>query len=956
MKNKLYTLALLLLPIISGLQAQSGNIRGTVVDANTGEALIAATVILESTSRGATTDAEGGFLLNIPDTRNFKLSVSYIGYLTREFSAEDAPASGENLIIALTPEAFELGTLEVSGRATGAARGLIQQKLAENIKNVLSAEQITSFPDMNAAEAMQRIPGITLQRDQGEGRFVQLRGTPPQLTTFNVNGEQIPSPQGDVRYVGMDIISVDQIDLIEVTKVMTPDMDADGIGGSVNIITKDPETEKPAVQASLSAGYNQIRQTGNSQLQFSFNQKTGKFGFGINANYYLNDQGAENIEFEYAKGPFFGSQQDGKDNYYVQYREAQLRYYEIRRERIGISPTLTYSFDNKNQLYLKGMFNSFKDHELRRRQIYTLDDALSATYYLYGGIEHDIKQRTKTQILSTLNFGGDFDFGPLQLDFQLAVANASENEPDRLELRFDSPGQAIPIQFDLSDPDWPVANIASETGLKNARDFNNYKLDALLLEEGQTKDLNLTPRVNVSLPYQTNIGKGYIKMGGKIRYKQKSRDIQSQAYGAFFQNSTIYPGKAPALSLASMSDGFRRDNMFNRGYTMEMMPDPEQFRAFREAWPEYFIYDRTATKTASFGEDYEAEETISSLYGMLRHDWNRLMVIGGLRYEHTEVDYTGARIITDRGRYKDLDTLSDRRTHPFLLPQVQFKYTLKNNVFLRGGFTYTYSRPNFEDVLPYREEDRKEVKYGNPDLRYPKSMNVDFLAEKYIRNGIFSGGFFYKEIDDFIFFFKRFAHEGDPSNYGLVEITKAINGLQAKVYGAEIMAQFKLDFLPKPLSNLGFFINYTYTGSDARINKRLPANYTDAVVIFGQDDLSLFSDLTNTERITLPGQARHTANVSAFYETGKFYARLSANYQDAFLFSLGADADLDEYYDQALRLDFTANVSLGPHVKLFGDAINLTNAPLRYYLGEKDRLKLQEFYSWWARLGLKLDF
>lgn len=938
------------------VRAQTGSqISGTVLDANTGEPLVAATVILKGSTRGALTNPDGYFIFFSGNAEIQDLSVSYIGYQPTELSLRESPDHSK-IEVRLVPEAIELGTLEVTGKASGAARGLVHQKLSENIKNILSAEQIASFPDMNAAEAMQRIPGITLQRDQGEGRFVQLRGTPPELTNFNVNGEQIPSPQGDVRYVGMDIISVDQIDLIEVTKVMTPDMDGDGIGGSVNITTKDPISEKPQIQASIAAGYNNIRNAGNYQLQYSFNQKAGKFGFGINANYYLNEQGAENMEFEYAKGPFFGSQQDGKDNYYVQYREAQLRHYEIRRQRIGISPTLTYSFDKGKNIYMRGMFNSFSDEEIRRRQILSLDDALSATYYLYGGIEHDLKHRTKTQILSTLNTGGDFDFGFMKLDFQLALANATEDEPDRLEVRFDSPGQAIPIQFDLSDPVWPRYNIPSETGLKNAGDYENYEMDALLFEESNTRDFNLTPRINLSFPYESAIGKGYFKFGGKIRYKSKERDIRSTAYGAFFEKSNIYPGQAPPLSLASVDNGFYRDNLFNKNYSLQMMPDPDKFRNFFESYPEYFIYNRTDTKVASYGEDYAAKENIYALYGMVKHDWNRLMLIGGLRFEETTVDYTGARILTERGRYKGLDTLSDKRNHPFLLPQIQFKYSFPNNTFLRGGFTYTYSRPNFEDVLPYREEDRKEVKYGNPDLRYPSSMNIDLLAEKYINGGIFSGGLFYKEIDDFIFFFKRFAHEGDPSNYGLVEITKANNGLKAQVYGLELMAQFKLDFLPGMLSNLGWYLNYTYTESDARINKRLPANYTDAIVVFGEDDLSLFSDLNNTERISLPGQAKHTANASVFYESKKLYARLSANYQDAFLFRLGADPDLDEYYDESLRIDFTANYRLGKNLKIFGDAINLTNAPLRYYLGQKDRIKLQEFYSWWARAGLKLNF
>jgi TonB-dependent receptor len=241
-------------------------------------------------------------------------------------------------------------------------------------------------------------------------------------------------------------------------------------------------------------------------------------------------------------------------------------------------------------------------------------------------------------------------------------------------------------------------------------------------------------------------------------------------------------------------------------------------------------------------------------------------------------------------------------------------------------------------------------------LRYPRSLNLDFLAERYFAKGLISGGVFYKEIDDFVFFFKRFAHEGDPKDFGLVEITKAINGNQASVYGAELQAQFKFDFLPGFLKNFGVYTNYTYTFSEAKINQRLPANFTDAVVVFGEDDVDFFAPDQAQETISLPGQARHTANFALFYDAKKLFVRLTANYHDAFLYQLGADRDLDEYYDEEFRLDLTANYDLTKNLNVFTDVINITNTPLRYYLGNSSRVKQQEFYSWWCRVGIKLNF
>lgn len=956
--TKLRLIFLLLLQIPFLLWGQSRQIKGKVLDADNDLPLVGANIYLKSDlTSGSVSDLDGNFVLTVRENEPDRLICEYLGYDTLSILIDSDSDFSQDLILSLKPSTFSLDLVEVTGEMEGTIRAFVQQKQAENIKNIVSAQQIASFPDMNAAEVMQRIPGVTLQRDQGDGRYVQLRGTPPELTNFNVNGEQIPSPEGNVRYVGMDIIPSDQIEFVEVTKVLTPDMDADGIGGSVNIKTKEALSEKPDIRATVAGGYTNLRGEPNYQVQFSYGQQTGKLGFQINSSFFQNNQGADNLEYKYAKGPFFGSQDDGKDNYFVQYREVQLRHYNITRTRIGISPSFRYNLGQNSHLYLMGMYNSFSDAETRRRLIYDCDDALSETYYLFGGIEHDVKDRIKKQELGTLSLGGEHSIGKVKLDYQIFYAYAQESEPDRLEAVFDSPGQAIAIDFDRSDPDYPVAVFPNPTNAVNVTRYDEYELNELLLENSRITDENITPRFNIQIPYSFGTGNnGYLKFGSKLRMKKKRRDIRSQEYGAYFEESKIYPGVGPPLSLVDVSDGFIENDLINHGYLLEYMPSADLIRDFFEFYPQHFIFDKDATRINSFGEDYQANEKIFAGYGMFRHDFERLMLLGGLRYERTKIDYSGTRVVTDRGRFVDTEDLNDQRTHTFWLPQVQLKYQLNDFVNIRSALTYSYSRPNFEDVLPYREEDRDEVKFGNPDLRYPQSTNVDFLIERYFQKSIFSGGLFYKKIDDFIFFYKRFAHEGDPKDYGLVEITKAINGASASVYGAEFQAQFKFSGLPGFLKNFGVYTNYTYTYSDAEIRKRFPANYSDAVVVFGQDDLDVFTSNSETEKIPLPGQAEHTANFALFYDSRKLFTRLTLNYQDDFLYRLGADPDLDEYYDASLRLDLTMNYFVTEQLKFFADFINLTNTPLKYYLGQTDRIQKLEYYSWWCRAGVKLIF
>lgn len=937
------------------------SVSGRILDNETGEPLIGASVSVENSSTGVITDERGRFTLSGLSGSSINLVVSYVGYETQNLSQDLNSASAKNLTIRLQPGSVELNEVVVTGIAEGQIRALVDMKAAENIKNIVSAEQIRTFPDLNAAEVMQRIPGITLQRDQGEGRFVQLRGTPPELTNFNINGEQVPSPEGDFRYVGMDIIPSDQIESVEVTKVMTPDMDGDGIGGSVDIKTKKPSSGKPQVLATVAGGYNNLRQTPNYNAQFSYGQRYQKFGFQVNASYFQNNQGSDNIEYKFAKGPFFGDegQEQGQDNFFVHYREAQLRHYDITRTRISIAPTIDYRFNENSEIYLQAMYNSFTDDEVRRRLIYDLEDPLNATYFLFGGVDHDVRQRKQQQELSTIALGGEHKIGKVTIDYQLFYARAGESDPDRFEARFESPGQAITINFDNSDPDFPRATFPNETNAENATNYEEFDLDEMQFENSQSTEDLFTPRINITVPYEGDNGQdGYLKFGGKIRSRIKSQDVINTTFGAYNQTSRLYPGTGDPLNLVTASDDFREDNLLNQGYLLEAMPSPGVMREFYEFWPQFFIISRNETRKNTYNQDYEYEEDIYAAYGMFRHNIGRLMILGGLRFERTDVTRNqGLGVQLNGNTFVGVDTLSNQRIQDFWLPQVQFKYALNSNVNLRAAVTRTYARPNYVDVIPSREEDRNEVSIGNPDLDFPTSTNIDLMIERYYNRSIFSGGLFYKRIDDFVFSYKRFGREGEPGsgNFPVFEFTKPVNGREADVFGAELQAQFKFDFLPGFFKNFGLFTNYTYTYSRAFLPRRVPANYAEAIILdVEQDDLSEFFDENEVEEIQLPGQAEHTANVAIFYDSPKFFARLTANYQDAFLVELGPDPDLDEYYDEALRLDFTMNYQLNEHITLFGDLINITNTPLRFYLGDENTIKQTEFYSWWNRVGMRI--
>ncbi|HHP7239385.1 carboxypeptidase-like regulatory domain-containing protein, partial [Longibacter sp.] len=244
-------------------QSGSGTVSGVVSDATTGNHLPGANVLILGTSRGAATDVDGEYAIpNVP-AGSYRLRVSYIGYepVTREITVDGD--TGVDVALSVSQLRTE-GVVVLGSRAQGQAKALSQQKNAANITNVVAADQIGQFPDATAPDALQRVPGIGVQRDQGEGRFIQIRGGAPQLTTVTFNGERIPSPEGDVRQIALDAVPTSILQSIEVSKAITPDMDADAIGGAVNLVTRRaPSTATFSVEAA--GGFAPIREQGSGK-------------------------------------------------------------------------------------------------------------------------------------------------------------------------------------------------------------------------------------------------------------------------------------------------------------------------------------------------------------------------------------------------------------------------------------------------------------------------------------------------------------------------------------------------------------------------------------------------------------------------------------------------------------------------------------------------------------------
>ncbi|WP_162276941.1 TonB-dependent receptor [Mucilaginibacter pedocola] len=881
--------------------AQQGIIKGKITGQDN-EQLAGATVLVNGTTNSTAADLNGNYQFYVaPGSRS--LTVRYLGY--RDTVINVTITAGQLTVLNVTMKSRQsaLKDVVITGYTEGQAKALNQQKNADNIKNIIAADQIGKFPDPNAAEALQRVPGVTIERDQGEGRYVSVRGLAPQFTNTSVNGEQIPSPEADVRYVALDAIPSDQLASIEVTKALTPDMDGDAIGGSINLITRSAQSNIPAISGTLGGGYNNLMRKGNMQGQLQYGQRFGKnqkFGLLLNSNYYQNNLGSDGIERAI------------NDN------ELELRDYELTRTRLGLSSSLDYRFNNHHEVYFRTLYSRFSDREWRRRYVFKPEDE---------EIEKLTKDRYESQSVLSLNAGAKHTFKSFLLDYEAQYSYAEQNTPYDNEAAFIS-GNASTLNY--TDTRYP--------SISTDQDYTNnsqYQFDELGMGSTIAKDKNLTAKMNFTIPYKINSSNGIIKFGAKVRSKNKNYSINQNTYENL--------GGVPNLD---QFVGSPVKNQFMGGrYQMGNPLDVSSLIRYFNANPSQFelqIADKAADEAL---ESFKASEDVLATYLMGRQQIKKLMILGGVRYERTKVSYDSKDVvIAANGDLEAIRPISGSNVYDFVLPQLHFKYDLSKLTNLRAAITYSYARPNFSEIIPSQEINREDrvATIGNANLQPVKALNYDLMAEHYFGSvGIASAGLFYKKLDNFIY--RRTVFNSPYPTTGTViipriDITQSQNGNDADVMGAEIAFQRRLSFISF-LKDFSLYLNYTYTHSKARIQSR-NASETNA---------------NATEEIRLPGQASHVGNTLLAYEGRKFSARLSVNFNGSYLSELGGTKDEDIFIKNRVQLDATAGYAINRKFRLFVEALNLTNQPLQAYQGTPNQYIQREFYSYWLRMGLKFN-
>ncbi|WP_348799081.1 TonB-dependent receptor [Flavobacterium adhaerens] len=937
--KKNYLITLLLLLSISSF-AQKAILSGKIIDADDKLSLPGAMIQIVGHNKYTTTDYTGHYeFLNI-DAGTYTISVKYIGYTTS--TQEVTVDSGKNTVLnfSLKVSGTELNEVVVGDNLKGQAKALNQQKNNKNIGNVISSDQVGRFPDANVGDALKRVPGITMQNDQGEARNIIIRGLAPSLNSVTLNGDRIPSAEGDNRNVQMDLIPSDMISTIVVNKTLTPDMDADAIGGSVNLVTRaTPNGER--ISATLAGGYLPIREKASYTAALVYGNRffNNKFGAVFSGSYNNVDYGSDDIENEWVKDDF--------GNEFLQ--ASEIRKYDVQRIRRSTSLALDYKFDENNAIFANVIYNWRDDRENRFRTTY---DDIEAIYddldeSKIVGFEGRVKRQTKggidnnrnksrrleDQRVQNYSLRGEHLIGSkLDLDWSVNYAKAREYRPNERYIEYRQKG--LEMTEDLSDLRFPLITTTGES-------VDEFEFDSVTENTDDTSESELGAKINVRFPFTIIPSeKGRLRTGLRVRMKEKKRN------NIFY---TYEPTGDDMELLSDISTSYFDGNGFNPG---------NQYVPGTFASAKYLggldlnntaLFDKETDPAEYLTQNYNAKENIYAAYVRWDQDFNdKLSMVVGFRVENTHIDYTGNRVLDE----EELEsTINTTNSYTNVLPSLTFEYKATKDLILRAAATTALARPNYYALAPYVNNIAadKEITAGNPDLEATYSYNYDLMAENYFKSvGILSGGVFYKRLNDFIYnysdnqytqekFATDFPNQENPipagENWSFVQ---SRNGDIVDVYGFEVALQRQLDFLPgKFLKGFGVYLNYTYTNSEAK----------------GIAD----EDGNERKNISLPGTAPHMFNGSLSWENKRFSARISTNFTSDYLDELGSEDYNDTYYDKQFFLDANAAYKITTKLRVFAEANNLTNQPLRYYQGVADHTKQAEYYQSRFNLGLKFD-
>ncbi len=906
-KAKLVTLSCLTALGLSG-NLNAADLTGTVTDQKNSVKFEGALVEIKELGIKAVTTRNGSFRFDNLANGEYTLEITYLGMGKKQFPLKVSNQQDIN-------STFKIGTTDeleevvVFAQRSAQADAINRQKNAKSLKSIVSADSIGQFPDQNAAEALQRLPGMFIQRDQGEGRFVGIRGIDPNLNNVTINGANIPAPEAGVRSVAMDVIPSELIQGLEVSKTVTPDMDADAIGGSVEVkslsaFDRTGETFSFTAQAS----YSDIEETSSPKLSGSytniFDLDAGKqLGVATAISYFKREFGSDNVETD--GGWMELELEDAETEQDVEFfgaEEIEQRNYQITRERLGMALNLDLITSVTSQYYLRTLLSEFSDDEYRQRNEFKFEDGklvnqtANSLTVVDAEMDRDTKDRQEDQSIFSTVIGGENRVKDWLFEYNLGYSKSKEEEPNRIDVAF--AGEELEMSYLSSGP--------IPTLVLNDASMEQFELDEIETNDNLTEDKELSFKFDASTSIELLNTQGTAKFGAKHRDREKFNRIDVKIYDGGFDDVTAanFSTNAPDWQLGNFGPGLSRSQISS--YVNDNLSQ--------------FELNENESQVATQGESYTSEESITAIYAMVDLDFDKLNLVAGLRYESTDFSTRGNRVTLDVNEDTESETVTTQawavdKDYDHLFPSINVKYDFSEKLVMRAAYTETLSRPNFGDsaafqIIEVETEDgetERKAEVGNPELNPYEATNLDLSVEYYPgRIGVLSAGLFHKDIDNFII---QEEVQDNGSWDGFEEVLQQVNGGSAHITGIELAWNKSFD------SGLILATNATLTSASDK----------------------------------LPSQSDKIGNFTIGYETESVSARLSTSYKsEAFLFE---DADRKVYEDSHTQVDLNVKYYVNDRSYIYFNAVNLTDEAYYLYHGSTNYNYQYEEYGRTFEIG-----
>ena len=833
----------------------------------------------------------------------------------------------------------DANTIVITGFRASEAESIAAKRDAFIVSDSVSADDIGRLPDQNTAAALRRIPGISVQEDQGEPRFPVIRGLPSTYDRTQINGGIVASVDNSGRTVPLDIVPSTLASRLDVYKTITPDLDPNAIGGIINIVTKSAFSEKgPFLQLTGAlTDYEQSGRIRGETLSYRANGTAGstfgpdgRFGVVVSASYQIRDSDIPQVETanpsyrEYTDAGAPVNLGDPRGNGFVVPVQRRLFLYNNIRERYGAALTLEWQADPTLYVRLFGTYNRMEDDEQRLEnrleQTGNVSDQTPTTGRF--ATARNIVGLGRFQINRTI-YNGQFNtrWEPtdnVRIDLDALYSGAELDNPESTEDFRTATAAPYGFTYDASkffftfDPVDPAAIADPANHPFNSRGELQRTSNEDVYEGRAAVTLRPNGADDVTL-----------KAGGLYRQTDREND----------QDFTSFTLPADSPFRYTLADAFKRRPVeIVGGYRFDLAVDGD-------AANDVFAANRAAfnANSSNITSDFTVTEKVYGGFGQVTGTFGTLQAVGGVRYERTDVGTGAVRVVNDQ-----ITPANSSGGYDSYLPSVHLRWNAAPRLVLRAAYTTTIGRPDFSDItaretISLSANALPTLSRGNPDLRPRRSTGLDASVEYYQRDGLLSVAVFHKDIEDEIFTLTTLQtlDLGLGRGTELVQVSQSQNAQSARIFGVEAAVQQSLTFLPSPFDGFGVNLNGTYIDSDLKV--LTPA---------GPRRRGFFLQ---------PG---YTANAQLFYDKGRLSGRVAYNYIGGFLENInGSIPAADQFWKERGQLDAQVRFRLTPRVELFAEGENLTNAGRRELTGpDRDRLQEAAEYGRVVSFGASAGF